>query len=188
MDLNSLLEQKSEYKPMVAGNFTRQSIIKLAEETAARVGMDADYDLRNLISVNGGTIHDITLAQFRQLQQSRQLQKLQEKNILENSIYVHKDKDFDIIIRAYIPFDYMRYTLAHELGHYILHAEDKSYAKQKGNDQIEIEAHYFALGFLLPEQLFRKFYAESEDTNDLAIFLCVPTKLINIRKKLLELK
>ncbi|MDR2706148.1 MAG: ImmA/IrrE family metallo-endopeptidase [Planctomycetaceae bacterium] len=141
--------------------------------------MSAEYNLRELISYNGGTVHDITFEQFQQFK---------EKGVLDNSIYVNKTRDFDIVIHAYLPYYHTRYTLAHELGHYTLHADDKSYAKQKGNDQIEIEAHYFALGLLLPETLFYSGYKLSKDTDELSLILCVPPKLINTRKKLLNLK
>ena len=61
-----------------------------------------------------------------------------------------------------------RFTLAHELGHYILHGEtgnmftDKVLFRKKSSgytskeEKIEQEANYFAANILMPEDLIRK--------------------------------
>lgn len=56
-----------------------------------------------------------------------------------------------------------RFTLAHELGHYVLH-RDKKYIccsiadmfDWKGNNWIETEANYFAAELLMPSEIFNK--------------------------------
>lgn len=53
-----------------------------------------------------------------------------------------------------------RFIIAHELGHYFLHRNDKSilYAwreDQKGKNEDEQDVDYFAACLLMPEQIFR---------------------------------
>ncbi|MDR2438996.1 MAG: ImmA/IrrE family metallo-endopeptidase [Planctomycetaceae bacterium] len=179
MDLDLLLNQKNKYKPMKPINRSAAAFIKTGERIAAEVKMSLDFDLRKLVSCNGGTIHDITFALFQQFS---------EKGILDNSIYVHKTEDFDIILHAYLPFDQTRYVLAHELGHYVLHAEEMSYAYQKGDAQIEQEAYYFALGFLMPETLFVEKYKLNQNDEWLASLFRLPLELIRSRKQSLNLQ
>jgi Zn-dependent peptidase ImmA (M78 family) len=179
MDLTSLLNQKDKYEPMKAQNCNMRSIIELAENTAKNIDMSPHYDLRDLIENNGGTIHDITFSLF---------QRFENAGIFDNSIYVRKTGDFDIIIHAYLHFDQMRYTLAHELGHYVLHAKDMSFACQKGNDRVEQEAYWYAVGLLVPEHLFRDAYKLHQDTKTLALLFRLPQDLIKSRKRSLNLE
>jgi hypothetical protein len=174
MDLITLLEQKCEYEPMVAQNYDMRSIIKVAESMAKDLGITPNSDLRELIRDNGGTIHDITFSLF---------QRFEKEGILDNSIYVRAQRDFDIILHAYLSPDQMRYTLAHELGHYVLHGKNKSFACQQGDSQIEHEAHEFAVGFLIPEDSFLAEYKKSNDINYLTSIFRVPDNLI-LRRKL----
>lgn len=53
-----------------------------------------------------------------------------------------------IIVNSGIPTDRIRWTLAHELGHLVLHRDDAT-------DDMEREANGFAAEFLLPELLIR---------------------------------
>lgn len=63
-----------------------------------------------------------------------------------------------------------RFTIAHELGHYVLHyllhnrkATGKKIthmrAQRYGSDQTEFEANWFAAAFLMPTDTFRAVYA-----------------------------
>lgn len=52
-----------------------------------------------------------------------------------------------------IPADRLRATLAHELGHLVLHMNDNSISKERN---IEDEAWLFAGEFLLPVEGLRK--------------------------------
>jgi Zn-dependent peptidase ImmA (M78 family) len=62
-----------------------------------------------------------------------------------------------------------RFTIAHEVGHYLLHAKDapsrlfidrsvfrRSDESAKGNDREEVEANAFAAALLMPEALVRQ--------------------------------
>ena len=79
---------------------------------------------------------------------------------------------------------------AQEFGHFILHSKKGSILKENEilhflrfyNDKINLEAHYFAKGLLLPTDLF-KLKAEEFDNNifELANYFKVSTQLINQR-------
>jgi hypothetical protein len=179
MDLNLLLSQKENYKPMQPGNYSSTSVIKFGEKIAESVNMGLDFDLRKLVVKNGGTLHDVTFALFKQYS---------IQGVLDNSIYVRKEGDFDLLLHAYLPFDVERYIIAHELGHYVLHAKDKMcFACYNGTGQIEVEAYNFALGFLMPEKLFREQIQQTPDTNYLSFLFQVPKPLIEERKKTLSI-
>lgn len=74
-----------------------------------------------------------------------------------------------ISISRRLPYQTLRFTAAHELGHALLHKEtmlhrdrpmDGSYQKQNQRLPIEIEADKFATYFLMPEKLLRERFAE----------------------------
>lgn len=53
-----------------------------------------------------------------------------------------------IVVNSALPTDRIRWTLAHEIGHLVLHREDAT-------DDMEREANAFAAEFLMPELLIR---------------------------------
>lgn len=65
-----------------------------------------------------------------------------------------------------------RFTVAHELGHYVLHYLYQNQrnrknivhlqAQRNGSDQAEFEANWFAAAFLMPAILFREKYQHTE--------------------------
>lgn len=68
-----------------------------------------------------------------------------------------------IVVNLIEPADRRRFTIAHELAHYVLHKKDNTiYAHRDINDgikkksQIESEADYFASNILMPEVLVRE--------------------------------
>lgn len=71
-----------------------------------------------------------------------------------------------------------RFTIAHELGHYILHRE-KNYIKCSSNDmndwtgkkEIETEANYFASEILMPSQIFQKCSSKEKFSKSFLIHL-----------------
>ncbi|MDA0837817.1 MAG: ImmA/IrrE family metallo-endopeptidase [Planctomycetota bacterium] len=74
------------------------------------------------------------------------------------SIFVHSRGDFDVVLpRTTSPLR-DNFTIAHEIGHYVLHSDcgDKSIiAYRRGSTRIEWEANWFAAGLLMPEEAFR---------------------------------
>src|SRR5258708_24201422 len=72
-----------------------------------------------------------------------------------------------IAINKQHPANRQRFTLAHELGHLVLHADqgdrlwlDKTYyfrdgSSSKGDQAAEVQANQFAAGLLMPEELVK---------------------------------
>ncbi len=67
-----------------------------------------------------------------------------------------------------------RFTIAHELGHWILHRKEMESNKEmavlyrrsigtKENDVFEQEANFFAANLLVPEKMFLKVYQEEQN-------------------------
>lgn len=101
-------------------------------------------------------------------------------------IEVFSKRNFKIYISSNISEDNLNFTIAHELGHYVLHSlmgevPIKSDISKSGNI-FEKEANTFAVCFLLPRNTFiREFYACKGSIKDLSCKFNVSTKLIKIR-------
>ncbi|MBQ6637831.1 MAG: ImmA/IrrE family metallo-endopeptidase [Lachnospiraceae bacterium] len=75
-----------------------------------------------------------------------------------------KDEDIVIFINSSSRFSREIFTLAHEIGHIILHFEgnhyfvdDKATISDKDHDEKEQQANYFAACLLMPEDVVRKY-------------------------------
>ena len=87
-----------------------------------------------------------------------------------------------------------RFTMAHELGHYILHRNDQSefndtvlFRNGEVNPQ-EYEANYFAGDLLMPEDRFREFLnQQSTSVDDLAEYFNTSPLAVRVRAKQLNL-
>ena len=173
MDLAKLLECQSDYSPMQAGGFDLGKAYGYGETVARDANLTLRTDLHDLVVQNGGTIHYIDFATFSRY-----------PDVFENSIYVHKERDFDIILPLYASHAENRYTIAHELGHYVLHSKgEKCYAcRQGGSSPLEREAECFALGFILPSELFKEMIKKYPN-RDLSVIFQVPENIVEIRKQ-----
>ena len=181
MDLDQLLSvtKSDDYQPMVAGNFGLSRAYGYGEAVARDVGMERILDLHDLIVANGGRVHYVDYAKFL---------RFEKDGVFDNSIYVHKERDFDIILPSYAPLVENRYTMAHELGHYVLHAKGKCYARRNGTDLVEQEATCFALGFLMPSEMFKDAYLKcNKNVRELSIAFLLPVEIVSSRVRSLNL-
>ena len=104
----------------------------------------------------------------------------------DGSIVVHGRNKFDIYISNFTGALRDRFTIAHELGHYILHSDygkNKIKAARFGSDRVEWEANWFAAGLLMPTSLFTELYREKciQDPFRLASMFLVSIPAINVR-------
>ncbi|MCS6266804.1 MAG: ImmA/IrrE family metallo-endopeptidase [Vampirovibrio sp.] len=78
----------------------------------------------------------------------------------------------------------INFTLAHELGHLLLHSKTLKDSAEK-----EKEAHEFAANFLVPEQVFRKYARNltAKQFMNLKSYFHVPIKSLIIRAKDLDI-
>lgn len=114
---------------------------------------------------------------------------------------IRKEKDnYVIYLNIHDSSRRKRFTIAHEIGHFILHKDilekreliddirqpilnrntDKS---QKEKQQIEIEANIFAANILMPEKEFKKKFNQSNSVEEVAKYFSVSTAAAAIRAK-----
>lgn len=141
--ISELRALQRDYKPMEPSNVSKAEIFRFAEDLAKSIGFEPGADIRDVVTKNGGRIHCLGLHDLPDH---------------DGTIYVHRKEDFDIIIPNFTGPLRDRFTIAHELGHYILHKpHEKSWAARSGEpDRLEWEANWFAAGFLMPEGLFKE--------------------------------
>lgn len=105
------------------------------------------------------------------------------------SIRVDGQNQFTIYLSPYIGERRTRFTIAHELGHYIMHSEfgkKPIRIKREGSNRVEWEANWFASGFLMPTKVFRKKVEMGWSNGQLADFFNVSEAAVEIRKESIE--
>jgi Zn-dependent peptidase ImmA (M78 family) len=145
------------YSKAVESRLPKSEVYKFAESIAKQVGYSVGDDLNSLVLRMGGRV-DV------------------EDTLLTDpehtgSLYVEAPKKFRIVLPSHTSPERDRFTVAHELGHYVLHYlwakkidpsfPDKVIAYRRGSERIEWEANWFAAAFLMPEIDFRRVYHES---------------------------
>jgi predicted transcriptional regulator len=91
-----------------------------------------------------------------------------------------------------------RFTIAHEIGHFVLHylypnkykdaGIQRMVAQRYGNDQVEREANWFAAAFLMPTEQFKKDHEElGGDQFALSSKYQVSRAAVDVRAKVLGL-
>lgn len=110
----------------------------------------------------------------------------------EASLLVRKPKDFDICLSSLCGQDRNRFSIAHELGHYLLHylchgRKDEMRAARSGeNTRIEWEANWFAGALLMPSDSFKVAHTRYRgDVELLAAHFGVSKVAAEVRKKVL---
>ena len=111
------------------------------------------------------------------------------------TIYVHKPGDFDIVVGDPAASARERFTIAHELGHYFVHSSMGKKpiiaprASVGGGGRLEWEANWFAAGFLMPPDEFKRAFAECRrDLETVAAKFFVSTKAAEVRAQVLGLR
>lgn len=80
--------------------------------------------------------------------------------VIQNENYKDYETNKVIVVNSFDSAARQRFTIAHELGHYILHkGENELYAHRDvgANNATEREANIFASNFLMPENLVKSF-------------------------------
>jgi len=113
----------------------------------------------------------------------------EEPQLREKSLVVYGAENFHILIEPDSTQPNDNFHVAHELGHYFLHAEDERtkrvmplIAGRGGDSETEREANRFALALLMPVDEFRAVAkATKNNVNLLAIRFGVPRKVAEAR-------
>lgn len=163
----------------------KRSVSALAEKFSDEIGYNPGDDLDAVVTKLGGRV---TYQDFWELESTE-----------DGSIQIDGVRNFHIFIGAHTSQDRNRFTIAHELGHYVLHyllplANGKNTAPVKarrygGKDRTEYEANWFAAAMLMPTAPFKSSYLECEsDIVELAARFQVSVSAALVRAKTLGLK
>ncbi len=137
-------------------NKTRSQIERLAEDFARQQGFSPGDRIEAFIAALGGRIEYLGTPESWTAE--------------DGSLYVHGPGDFEILISAFTGPERDRFTIAHELGHYVLHSdagEKPLKATRFGSTRPEWEANWFAASFLMPAEHFRQTCREFRNDADL---------------------
>lgn len=157
-----------------AANLPKSAVETIAARFAEKVGYGSRDDLNELVRILGGSV------------EYRDFEDLAQSGFLE----VRAPADFTIYLPSYTGRLRDRFTIAHELGHYVLHSrlgKVPIHVRRAESSPVEWEANWFAAAFLMPEQEFRKAWEAGERRLDLAVRFDVSLAAVDVRSRLLGL-
>ncbi|WP_294210281.1 ImmA/IrrE family metallo-endopeptidase [uncultured Sphingomonas sp.] len=168
------------YSPAVESRLSKPQVYKLAESVAQQLSFSAGDDITAVVERMGGSV---------QVQDT-----LLSDPEHTGSLYVESPSSFRIVVPSHTSPERDRFTVAHELGHYVLHylwakkknpsVPDRVVAFRRGSDRIEWEANWFAAAFLMPEAEFRAaFAAKAGDIRAIADTFRVSSAAAEVRAK-----
>jgi hypothetical protein len=144
-----------------------------AEDAATKLGYVAGGDIGAIVTRLGGTV------------QHNDWHTPNATGYLE----VPAEGGFTIVLSPYAGGSRKRFTIAHELGHYILHTQlgkiRPAIVTRLGSDRLEWEANWFAAGFLMPTTEFRRLLGLRWNDAQLATHFDVSMAAVEIRRSVL---
>jgi hypothetical protein len=152
---------------------TKADIEAVAAATAAAVNYSPPSPLEPIVTQLGGSVE--FLSNLDTLQKS-------------GAIHVRKPGDFTIYLPLFASKLRNRFTIAHELGHFVLHSnlgKKEIWVARGGTGRTEWEANWFAGAFLMPKVTFQEKLSRMQ-TYELASFFGVSEAAIEVRKQHLE--
>jgi IrrE N-terminal-like domain len=168
----------SSYLPPTPCNLTKQAIEGIACKVAGMVAFRPGGRIAEAVTKLGGTIRFLRLDEWLEHE--------------ADTIVVEGPRKFEIrLLGADGPLR-QNFTIAHELGHYILHSRSGSHAPmiagRKGSNRVEWEANWFAASLLMPELEFRAVAVKPGMTDlTLAGIFNVSLEAAQLRKKVLRI-
>lgn len=160
---------KTQYVPPVPSFVSKAGVVKFGEQQRARVGLVNGFQISDVVRDNGGRLSYIDFEDSDQI----------------DAIIVEPDDSFLIRLSSYTGALRDNFTIAHELGHRLLHwpkvkvrdpgkgmkATRKVDARNSDLVRCEWEANWFASGFLMPEDEFRRHWANGVASEKLGVTL-----------------
>lgn len=116
--------------------------ISAAKQTRSAFGLSPDTPIYNLIEVierNGILVISLP-------------EKINNQDAFSSWVYSDEKKPIIVISNSDSPIDRIRFSIAHELGHLVLHSQNLT----GSYEDIEKQADIFASEFLMPETVLRK--------------------------------
>ncbi|ACI57130.1 protein of unknown function DUF955 [Rhizobium leguminosarum bv. trifolii WSM2304] len=171
------------YSSPSESGLSKASVDKLAASIAQQVGYEPGGDLGAIVKKLGGKIVVSDWA---------------ESDATSGSIRIEKDGSFVVAVASHTGVERDRFTIAHELGHYVLHylwpkqngkPVTAVEARRYGSGRVEWEANWFAAAFLMPAEAFKAAWTELNGIlGEVAGHFGVSTEAARIRAEYLGLK
>jgi Zn-dependent peptidase ImmA (M78 family) len=172
-----------EYSAPIESGLSKAVVDKFAADVANQLSYAPGSDLQPIVEKLGGRITIQNVLDFNR--------------IPSGSIRIDGPNRFEIFLAAHTGPMRDRFTIAHELGHYVLHylypnqngrKVERLEAQRYGSGRVEWEANWFAAGFLMPLNLFREKYIELQGSiASLAAEFGVSTDSVRIRAQFVGL-
>lgn len=159
-------------------NLSKREIENIADVVAKETGFKPGDQITPVVRKLGGKIEFLDWEGWHQHQ--------------SDTVEIRGPRDFVIRLMGVDGPLRHRFTVAHELGHYVLHSLcgrvfPMVAGRSGSNERVEWEANWFAAAFLMPEQRFRAKWKElGEDTLAMAGHFLVSTEAVEVRKKTLS--
>jgi Zn-dependent peptidase ImmA (M78 family) len=157
-----------------------EKIQSIAEEAAKAFSYTNDFSIERVVEELGGRIF---------------LNDFWEDTAKTGSLLVSGLRNFEIFVPSHTTHERDRFTIAHELGHYILHylpnvdPRVPSFRIDRyGDSAVETEANVFAYAFLMPKNQFIDTYRETKgDVTAIAAKFGVSEVVARVRARMLGL-
>ncbi len=163
-----------KHKEPKATNLSKSEIEQIAVAFADRVGFKPGDDLKEVVDRMGGCISYLDWEDWLAHD--------------HDTILIEGPRKFTIKLLGVDGGLRNNFTIAHELGHYLLHSMSGRLAPmiagRKGSNRVEWEANWFAASFLMPETEFRNAAVNNQMSDmELAGHFRVSLEAVSIRKK-----
>ena len=152
-----------ELRAAEPSGLSRDTVEEIAEAFAHQIDYSPDMSLEEMVRPFGGRL---TYRDF-----------LNEGH--EGSIEVYGFRDFQVFLPIHTSGHENRFTVAHELGHYVLHylhRQDRApmFASRYGTGREEQEADWFAPAFLIDQHALKSAVREGVSDFELELKFRVP--------------
>jgi Zn-dependent peptidase ImmA (M78 family) len=172
-----------EYSSPTECGLSKAAVDAFASQVAEHFGYAPGAPLSPIVEKMGGTISTQNILDFNRLP--------------SGSIRVDGVGRFQIFIASHTGPTRDRFTIAHELGHYVLHylypnqngkKIERLEAQRYGSGRVEWEANWFAAGLLMPASSFtQRYYALNGSLASLADEFGVSIESARIRAQFVGL-
>ncbi len=164
------MNELAENQEATPCNWSRADVQRFASKLATTLGFSPGDDIERLIERLGGRV---TKSDWESARET-------------GSITVYGPRKFQISLSPMSGDRRSRFTIAHELGHYILHADagrKPLHVRRDGSGPVEWEANWFAAGFLMPEDILREKVGDGYGNAELAEHFGVSKEAVQIRRQ-----
>lgn len=176
--MSTIREEATTYlagKEPVPTGLAKADVERLAERFAGKVGYVPAASIEDVVAHLGGKI------EFRDLD---------ELTNQTGSLDVRGRADFTIFLPWYTGRLRDRFTIAHELGHYVLHSRLGQQPIRVGraeSNELEWEANWFAAALLMPQAEFERLHRKGASIPYLAAHFDVSPAAAEVRARALGL-